>query len=687
MPQVLVTAGKFDQRRHGGTGQIVVGHEEIVRQGDRSLADVLKRLPGVSIGGAPGQGGEIRMRGLGSGYTQILLNGVAVPNGFSLDSIAPELIERIDILRAPTAEFGAQAIAGTINVVLKKALAGGQREVKLGLAEQHGKTSPQLAAQWSDRAGALSYTVAATATDTRKATPTRQVRRGRDAGGALQLSRRGDWVERGDERVFSLAPRLNWALANGDTLSLQNLYNLKLVDNRRRTGERTDVGAPTEFPDNLGTFVARGVQWRSDLGWVRQLAEGARFELKLGASDFRRYSDFHFYGLDGDARRTGEHHVVSPANERGATVAGTWRRPIGERHALALGWDGGHKRRRESRLETLFGAGGTALGGSDEHYDVAIRRLAVFAQDEWEIGAHWSLYLGLRWEGLKTLSEGRGLDAVDVRSSVWSPLLQSRYKLGGKDQLRLALSRSYKAPAILDLLPRRFTVDNDNNPSNPDTQGNPALRPELAWGLDAGYEHYFAGQGMLSANLFMRRIQDVRQELLFQRDGVWIATPANGGAASVRGVELEAKLGLQSLWPGAPALDLRANLTRNWSRVERVPGPDNRLDEQTPLSANLGVDYRWPGAALTVGGNFNLQGAGPVRQSSKLSSRDSAKRELDVYALWTLDGKTRLRLSAANLLRRDYVEQSHYQDDYGALRTTRTTSTYPSVRLTLERQL
>ena len=69
---------------------------------------MLKRQPGISVvNGIGGRGGEIRMRGLGKGYTQILLNGDPAPDGFSLDGLAPELVERIEIQRAATADQGA----------------------------------------------------------------------------------------------------------------------------------------------------------------------------------------------------------------------------------------------------------------------------------------------------------------------------------------------------------------------------------------------------------------------------------------------------------------------------------------------------------------------------------------------------------------------------------------------------
>ena len=119
------------QRRQSTAAMILIGREEIEKQGDASLGEVLRRLPGVTVQGAPGRGGGIRMRGLGSGYTQILLDGQRVPPGFSIESITPGQVERIEILRAPTAETGARAIAGTINIVLREGQRGNPDDLRL----------------------------------------------------------------------------------------------------------------------------------------------------------------------------------------------------------------------------------------------------------------------------------------------------------------------------------------------------------------------------------------------------------------------------------------------------------------------------------------------------------------------------------------------------------------------------
>ena len=74
LKRVDITATRptdVQERRASTAAKIVIGREEIERYGDSNLGDVLKRLPGVTLQGRPGRGGEIRMRGLGNGYTQI----------------------------------------------------------------------------------------------------------------------------------------------------------------------------------------------------------------------------------------------------------------------------------------------------------------------------------------------------------------------------------------------------------------------------------------------------------------------------------------------------------------------------------------------------------------------------------------------------------------------------------------
>jgi outer membrane receptor protein involved in Fe transport len=204
-------------------------------------------------------------------------------------------------------------------------------------------------------------------------------------------------------------------------------------------------------------------------------------------------------------------------------------------------------------------------------------------------------------------------------------------------------------------MPRRYTVDNNNSATNPDQQGNPNLRPELSLGADLAWEHYFGKEDMLSVSAFTKRIRDVTLDRVFQQNGVWIVTPSNAGAASVRGLEFEAKT-------RRGALAWRANAARNWSRLEAVTGPDNRISGQPAWSGNLGLDYA-ANQAVDLGGTFTYRSGYASRQSPQLADYGGSKRQLDLYAVWKRDAKSRLRLSVSDLLHRNYLGRSVYAGD------------------------
>src|SRR5690606_7584834 len=155
--------------------------------------------------------------------------------------------------------------------------------------------------------------------------------------------------------------------------------------------------------------------------------------------------------------------------------------------------------------------------------------------------------------------------------SVLSPILQTLYKFPekkgkGADQLRLALSRTYKAPDIGSLVPLRREWEN-NSPTEADYQGNPDLKPELAWGFDAAWEHYWAEGAMLSVSGALRRIDDYTSNRIYFDGLRWIFTPVNDDRATLRSLEIETRFPLKALLPNAPAIDLRAAISRYWSQV------------------------------------------------------------------------------------------------------------------------
>ncbi len=670
---VDITATR-ERARQLDTGAVtVVGRDDLLRYGDQNVADALKRMPGITVAG-----GDIRMRGLGKGYTQLLLNGQPVPAGFAIDSISPELVERVEVMRVATAELGAQAIAGSINIVLRKSAARAQREWKAAVAANRGQLTPELVAQASGKGVGWSYTVAGVFTGSRTVSPSVDDELGFDAAGALTLRRRTE-VRQSDIRPsLNLTPRVSWTLANGDTLTSQSFLRAMKLELGTSSRDVTSIGQPTPFPDNASMFRAHAQTVRSSLQWLHQAGEGGRWDVIVGASRFVRDASNTFEGHAAGAAAALVRLVDSSAGEDGVNFGGKFSHTLGA-HALLAGWDAAHGRRTESRLEHLE-PGDTVAAVGNELYGARMDRLALFAQDDWSIAPALSVSAGLRWEMLRTRTDGNVLAEVGRRTHVLSPLVQVLYKLGDSRQLRAGLTRTFKMPTLASLAMRRYTVDNNNSALSANQQGNPYLLPERAWGLDFAYERYFGKSAMASVSTYARRIDDVTIDRVEQAGATWISTPVNAGRARTWGIELEAK------FPVA-AFELWANAARNWSRVESIPGPDNRLAGQAPFSAGFGIDHRMAALPLTLGASFSLRGGGPARLSERTAAWSGVQRELGMVAVLRLDARSQWRLSVANALGQDQLGQASFADRSARLQTATTTPTSPTLRLAFEHKL
>lgn len=422
----------------------------------------------------------------------------------------------------------------------------------------------------------------------------------------------------------------------------------------------------------------------SNLRWSGALASGAKLETKLGVERSWQDTRVERSGVDGLGRPETAGSVRTETDARGASSTGKVTRAFDGGHVLAFGWDARFNASEDLRAEQDAVRVLPPGQPPRETFDARVARAAVYAQDEWTVNPQISLYLGARWEGVRTRVSGNTFEPARVRSSVFSPVLQTLWKLPGEkgDQLRLALSRTYKAPDLYSLVPRRYAWEN-NSATEADYQGNPHLKPELAWGIDAGWERHWAEGAMLSASASLRRIDNYTSNRIYFDGLRWIFTPANEDRAALRSLQLEAKFPLSAVMEDAPALELRASVSRNWSRVDSVPGPYNRMEQQTPLTANLGLDYKR--GALTSGASLAHRRGGRVDPSAERSFYTHARTDLEAYAAWRFNPKLQLRLAGSNLLGEDnFFEPAYIDPARGIERRGWTYPESPTLRATLE---
>jgi iron complex outermembrane receptor protein len=125
----------------------VVTAEQIQKSGLFTVGDILNNLSaagspdfsrGSSLGSSREQGGQfINLRNLGSNRLLVLVNGkrwTASVDGFTdVSTIPSSMIDHIDVLKdGASSTYGSDAIAGVVNIILKKSLEGGALSVFAG---------------------------------------------------------------------------------------------------------------------------------------------------------------------------------------------------------------------------------------------------------------------------------------------------------------------------------------------------------------------------------------------------------------------------------------------------------------------------------------------------------------------------------------------------------------------------
>jgi len=174
LPALVVTSGRqVEQRAEASAAVSVFTREDIERLQPSSVAELLKRVPGVQIGQTGGRGSTtgIYLRGTKTAQTLVLVDGQRIngaDNGSAaLQHLSVDQIERIEVSRgANSVNYGADAIGGVIQIFTRRAsgeglhprlrLGYGSRgtwERSLGLSGGHDRTRFSLNASSEETNG------------------------------------------------------------------------------------------------------------------------------------------------------------------------------------------------------------------------------------------------------------------------------------------------------------------------------------------------------------------------------------------------------------------------------------------------------------------------------------------------------------------------------------------------------
>jgi iron complex outermembrane recepter protein len=153
--EIVVTGTRIRGAPPAGSNVLGLDRQDIEESGRTTLQDVLQTMPQIHTGSqseltqlnsnAPNRnlalGASVDLRGLGSDATLTLLNGrrlapAGLGNFVDISAIPLVAIERVEILAdGASATYGADAVGGVVNIILRRNLEGAETTVRYGGAD------------------------------------------------------------------------------------------------------------------------------------------------------------------------------------------------------------------------------------------------------------------------------------------------------------------------------------------------------------------------------------------------------------------------------------------------------------------------------------------------------------------------------------------------------------------------
>jgi outer membrane receptor for ferrienterochelin and colicin len=614
---------------------VIIDRRDIEELGAFSAADVLRQLPGVQVNQSENGTTEIRMRGMERNSTQILIDGQRVSRGRSqlpLDTLPAEALERIEVIRAPTAEFSG-ATAGTINIVLRQATV--KRETIVRLTDNHAwnRDAGQL---YFSRTGPLPGQPEITEEDVTALNEPWSYFVAIGAAGYVQgadfernsLSSRGvesdNIAARYRRTDYTILPRMKGRLGTKDQIALRSTLSkttlggtlIDRVENLRYQGDFSEQTTREAY-----SFDRQYAQIAAD--WTHAFSS-SRLETSFSTSRSRDSVARDVMPVDmWNASPTFTPYLFSDTNKDSLTSLTTKFTGTDSPYLWMMG--GLLERRRYDSATSR--TSGTQL---NLQVDAQTERQALWGQKEWEVFEGGTFTMGLRGETLSIRTGAAGMETTR-RFEFLQPTLHLRANLSETLQYRINIARITNRPGISDLVDRTLPSQGRNGLGNPDTAGNPELRAQKSWALDTGLEKRIGENGYLGINLFIRNSLDTIAPYTSFIGGRWVEQRVNIGDSTTWGLEVDGKgtfnLGTSRGWniSGSASL-LQSRMTSGQNEGHRIPGQARYIASLTitkPMQRRSGGFFG--------GATLSLTGPAELRTSDKITGNTRARLTLDLH--------------------------------------------------------
>lgn len=405
--EVVISGSRTTQfRKNSVTAISILDQKQIKALSATSISELLNFLPGLRLetNCQTCNYTQVRMNGLGGSYSQILINGrplfSALMGLYGLEQIPTNIIDRVEVVSGGgSVLFGANAIAGTINIFTKRPE---KKRIELinktilfpsGVLENNG----QLNASWVSKSKKTGL----------QFTAMNKVRDGYD----YNLD------------GYTEIPRIN-NIVLGLNLDQQIAKQFRLKADFWAIHEERQGGA---FWRN-DPQMADQSEFRNQRSYIGQWAgiwnsKKDKWEIQI-YTGFQKTNRHHYTGID---------HVDACGKSNNLSIHS------GAQFSSKTKWG--------SRFENAL------IGGVEHAYDAIdeeiigyqfivkqqISQFAAFLQNQFDFAKKWSLVVGLR-----------STQHPRVRTPIFTPRAAVLYRIRSNWQFRLSYGNGFKAPQVYE---------------------------------------------------------------------------------------------------------------------------------------------------------------------------------------------------------------------------------------------
>jgi outer membrane receptor protein involved in Fe transport len=658
---VTVNAGTLDQLRlDEPVPQTSIGREDIASRNNRRLSDVVARMPGVYMSGPPGGDKDVRLRGLDKEFTRTQVDGVMIPDAgekreLQLNRLPSFVVEKVTIVRNPSAEYESDGAAGRVDVETRPIPAGFRMDGRLGAGfrEQPSRRlyNGQIAVGY--RRNKLGFFGAFD----HLSDPLYVVKDRRNSNGTAEIE---------NERQLQATP--NFMGDIGLFTERWGEFHLKPVlmrfatdvskrrENFAASGAATALNTEAENKIALTQGLSLTHRTATSRGWLWS-SQAALYVTDEDKMDKRRQS----YRLVGGAFSPDKLGLEPEFKEDRtwnfqSAVAIPWR--LGFSNEFKMGASVRLRDRFRDKFRYEIDSAGTRreLIDPKDRYWIDENYQGYFAQNRIRVGERLSFLPGLRYEQVDLFARTPLTAAPKRRFTDWNPSASVLYRIRNAWTVRAAVSRGLNRPKFDELSPF------ENEGTATILIGNPGLDPSRLWSYDVGTE-FAARKATVAVNAFRKTIRGVIEQVDTgeRRFGKNVLQVLNVGNGWISGFEFEQRLRMPS---GAPnwlrTFSFWANQTWLDSNLKDFLGNERRFKEQPYWLSNNGLDYVEERTGTSVSMMANFVSARDELKLNMDTNRIGASASWDTAIYQRLRGRYRLFFEGNNLTNRQRLFDENF---------------------------